>query len=411
MKPILTLLALAALSLATTMARADDTASLDGWPAWVHEAMDAEAKRLKYRELTTPDESVTARLPGKAQDPAPMEGGWYFVSDIKAESPLECYLYTSSMDLATLTDVVAEANIEAVAGSADNVANRRVFHTSAGEVAGMPFLALEWLYTVQRDDQVMVGFTKVRAAAKGENAILCNHNYIGYRDTFAKAFAEFAESLQATDNTPAPFYEEIAKLNMNGLGDGVSYTSYTVDEDGDIRMYSAEASIMPVDPSTISTSDSYRISFAAPTGETISAYSIGVENGEITVNMDLERNDEGTWVSSGVMQEKELSFDIDAAQEPTSEWAQLAMARDLFASDDSSVNALIWMPAIDPTKFLEATMTRDDAEVERQAVMTLGPLSYTGRFDTSGNLVDADLAIGPVVINIERIWSEGSLLK
>ena len=137
MKPILTLLALAALSLATTMARADDTASLDGWPAWVHEAMDAEAKRLKYRELTTPDESVTARLPGKAQDPAPMEGGWYFVSDIKAESPLECYLYTSSMDLATLTDVVAEANIEAVAGSADNVANRRVFHTSAGEVAGM----------------------------------------------------------------------------------------------------------------------------------------------------------------------------------------------------------------------------------------------------------------------------------
>ena len=405
------LLALVALLLAATTAGADDTASLDGWPEWVHKAMNAEVKRLKYRDVTTPDESVRASLPGKPQDPEPMEGGWYFAADMKADSPLECYLYTSSMDLATLIDVVAEANLAAVAGSPDNIGNRRIYHTSAGAVAGMPYLGLEWLYTVQSDGQMMVGFTKVRAAAKGDHALLCSHNYIGYRDTFARAFTEFVTNTQFDDGTPAPFYEEIAEVDMNSLGSGVAYTSFTTDEDGDIRMYSAEASLIPVDAATLTTSDSYTISFTAPEGTLLRAYSIGVENGELAVNMDLGRNDEGTWVSSGMLQGKELAFDIDGSLEPTSEWTQLAQARSLFTGDATSVDALIWMPSIDPTQFLEARRTRDDAEVERQATVTLGPLSYTGRFDTSGNMENADMAIGPVSIRIERTWSTGSLLQ
>jgi hypothetical protein len=407
-RPLLTLVTLL---LAATTAGADDTASLDGWPAWVHKAMNAEVKRLKYRDVTTPDESVRARLPGKPQDPEPMEGGWYFAADIKAESPFECYLYTSSMDLATLINVVAEANLEAVAGSPDNLGNRRIYHTSAGAVAGMPYLGLEWLYTVQRDGQTMVGFTKVRAAAKGNHALLCSHNYIGYRDTFARAFSQFVTNTQFDDDTPAPFYEEIAELDMNSSGNGVVYTSFTTDEEGDIRIYSAEASLMPVDAATLTTNDSYTISFTTPEGTLLRAYSIDVENGELAANLNLGRNDEGTWVSSGMLQGKELAFEIDGSLEPTSEWTQLAIARDLFAGDAASADALIWMPSIDPTQFVAASMTRDDAEVERQARMTLGPLSYTGRFDASGNLENADMAIGPVSIRIERTWSTGSLLQ
>lgn len=404
-------LALLALLLAAATAGADDTASLDGWPEWVHKAMNAEVKRLKYRDVTTPDESVRASLPGKPLDAEPMEGGWYFATDIKAESPLECYLYTSSMDLATLINIVAEANLEGIAGGLDNVGNRRIYHTSAGAVAGMPYLGLEWLYTVQSDGQTMVGFTKVRAAAKGNHALLCSHNYLGYRDTFARAFTEFVTNTQFDDDTPAPFYEEIAGLDMNGFGNGVVYTSFTTDEEGVIRMYSAEASLVPVDAATITTSDSYTISFSTPEGALIQAYSIGVENGELSVNMELKRDDEATWISSGVLQGKELAFEIDGAQEPASEWTQLAMARNLFTGNDAAVDALIWMPSIDPTQFLEASMARDDAETERQARVTLGPLSYTGRFDASGNLENADMAIGPVSINIERLWSAGSLLQ
>ncbi len=305
--------------------------------------------------------------------------------------------------------MIAEANIEAVAGSRDNVGNRRVFHVGAGEVAGLPYLALEWIYTVEQNGQSMVGFTKVRAATKGERAFVCNHNYLGYRETFATAFTEFVTGTEVDDGTPQPFYEEIATLDMNGLGAGVTYASYTTDEDGDIRLYTAEAAIMPVDPATITTSDSYTVTFASPDGALINAHEIGVENGEITSNMTLQRNDAGTWISSGMLQGKDLEFDIDGALQPASEWRQLAIARNLFASDETSASLLVWTPSIDPTGFLEAGMTRDDAEVERQAILTLGPISYTGRFDTSGNLENADMTIGPMALRIERIWSRGSL--
>jgi len=403
------LLPLALLLPATTVFAGDDVASLEGWPAWVHEAMDTEVPRLKFKRIKTPDDSVRTRLPGKTTTPEAFDDGWYFVSDIKAESPLECYLFTSSRDLATFTDMIAEANIEAVAGSRDNVGNRRVFHVSAGEVAGLPYLALEWIYTTEQDGQTVVGFTKVRAATKGERAYLCNHNHLGYRETFAAAFAEFVAKTEVSDPTPRPFYEEIARLDMSGFGAGIAYASYTTDEDGDIRMYSAEASIMPVDPATIATSDSYSVTFSTPDGEMINAIKIGVENGEIMSHMTLQRNETGNWISAGTLQGKELETEIDGALQPASEWRQMQVARDLFAGDETSAGLLVWTPTVDPTRLLEATMTRDDAEVERQAVLTLGPVSYSGRFDASGNLETAAMTIGPMSLDIERIWSWGFL--
>ena len=399
---------LCALLLGTSAVYADGV-SMDGWPAWARDSMKAEIKRMKNRAVATPDDSVRSKLPGKPATPQPMEDGWYFSSDIEAESPLECYLFTSSRDLATLTDVMAEANIEAVAGSHDRVGNRQVFHTEAGAVAGMPYLALEWLYTVERDSQVLVGFTKVRAATKGEKAFVCSHNYLGYRTTLARAFATFVENTTVADDGPEPFYEEIARLDMNGMGTGVTYASYRRDDDGGIRMDTAESSLMPVDAATVATSDAYTISFSRPDGELVNAYEVSVENGEIASNMKLNRNADGNWTSSGTLQGKELAYEIDGELQPASEWRQLALARNLFAGDDPSVSALIWIPGIDPTQFLQATMTRDDAKVERQAIMTLGPLSYAGRFDASGNLATADMTVGPVTINVARIWSRGTL--
>jgi hypothetical protein len=305
--------------------------------------------------------------------------------------------------------VITEANIEAVAGARDKAGNRRVFHIGAGEVAGLPYLALEWIYTIEQDGQTMVGFTKVRAATKGERAFVCNHNYLGYRETFASAFAEFVAKTEVSDPTPQPFYEEIARLDMNGFGAGISYASYTTDEDGDIKMQLAEASIMPVDPATIATSDSYSVTYSTPDGEMINALDIGVENGEITSNMALQRDDDGNWVSAGTLQGKELTTRIDGALEPATEWRQIQVAKDLFAGEETSASLLVWVPTVDPTRLLEASMTRDDAEVERQAILTLGPISYTGRFDASGNLENAAMTIGPMSLDIERIWSRGSL--
>ncbi len=400
---------LTALWLAAPAAQADNTATLDGWPDWVRDGMAAEAPRLKYREVKTPDDSVRARLPGKPPKPQAIEDGWYYTADIKSDTPVECYLFNSGRDLATFIDVIAEANIGAVSDSHGTVGNRRVFHTGAGEVAGMPYLALEWLYTVESESQRLVAFTKVRAAGKGDTAMACAHNHLGYRDTFAAVFAEFVSSVDAGDTTSAPFYEDISHIDINGIGPGVIYSTYSIDEDGDIRAELAESILLPVDPSTLMTNDSYAVSYSdAESGALISAHDITVENGEITGNMMLQRNDAGAWVSSGSMQGKKLEHEIDGALEPASEWQQLVVVRDLFAGDEKMASVLVWVPDADPTKFIEATIDRSDAASDREATLTIGPIRSTGRFDEAGHLVEADTSVGPVQMKMRRLWSQGT---
>ncbi|MCG8370366.1 MAG: hypothetical protein MJA32_07640 [Proteobacteria bacterium] len=275
------------------------------------------------------------------------------------------------------------------------VGNRRVFHTGAGEVAGMPYLALEWLYTVEKDAELRVGFTKVRVAGKGETAFACAHNAIGYRATFGEAFARFVGGTETGDAEPPPFYEDIAQIDVGDRAPGIVYSAYSVDADGDILAELAQSLIIPVDPSTIVTNDSYSISYTGPDGALISAFDISVENGEITSNLSLQRNENGAWVSGGTLQGKDIEYEIDGSLEPAGEWRQLAAVRELFAGDEETLSMLAWIPDADPTRFMDATLTRDDSEVDRQATLALGPISLSGRFDESGHIIDGDVSAGP----------------
>ena len=412
MSRTLPLLCLTLLALLLLAPQTHAQQSLDGWPDWVRESMQDEAKKLKFRTVKTPDGDIRTRLPGKSNTPLLNEGVWYFVTDIDAGSPVECYLYTTAQDLATLTDYMANANMEAVAAQHDNIGIRRIYFLDGGEIAGVPFLAMEWLYTVEKDGQTLVGFTKVRAAAKDEMAYVCAHNNIGYRDTLSNIFATFVDNTETPYTAAAPFYEEIAKVEidgMSGLSGGVAYASYTRDDEGYIRAYITESSLTPVDGSTVSTSDSYTVTFTTPAGAIVNALNISVNNGEIASDLSLERNADNNWVSSGTLQGKDFTAELPGDIEPTSELRQIEIARELFLGDERSASAKLWMPAIDPTQFLETTMTRDDEEIERQARMQLGPITYTGRFDDDGNMHNATMNVGPVTLNIERIWSQGSV--
>ena len=407
MRNVLLLLALTLLSISP----AATAQSLEGWPDWVKQNMQNEAKRLKFREVETHDKSFRSKLPGKTTEPEQMEDGWYFTADIKAGVPVECYVFTSARDLATLLDWMAETNVNAVAGNYGEIATRRFYAADSGVVAGMPYLSLEWIYTIEGEEQMLVGFTKVRAATKGERAYVCTHNNLGYRDSMARIFDEFVTNAELADPTPTPFYEEVIRVDMSGPGAGVAHASYRNEETGEVTAFIAEASITAVDPSTISVSDSFTATVTEPDGTMIKSFVITVENGEIASELDLDRNEAGGWMVSGTLQGKEVQFAIDGDVEPASELRQLALAREVFREGATSAEAAVWLPSLDPSQFIVTTMTRDDAEVERQAKMQLGPIAYTGLFDDEGNMYDATVSVGPVNIKIERVWSRGSVLQ
>ncbi len=385
--------------------------SMEGWPQWVQDAMEKELRKRKLRKVESGDELFRSKLPGKPAKPEEIESGWYFSSDIRAEVPLECYFFKGAKDLATLTNAVAEVNIETVAGNYGAVADRWIFHTDSGSIDGVPYLALEWLYTVSGESQSLVAFTKVRAATKGDVAYACAHNFLGYRDTFAYAFTEFVANAEYESATETPYYEEIAQLDFSGFGAGVAYASYTLDEQGDTRLFTNESMLTAVDASTLNASDSVTVMFMTADGDLINTYTADVENGEMVNKMQLQRGGTDDWIVSGTMQGKTIDVEIDGALSPASQLQQMAMARDVFTGMEPSLTANVWVPSVDPTQFLEARITRDDAEVERQAQLQLGPIAYSGIFDDDGNMSSALVKLGPITIAIETIWSQGSFAQ
>ncbi len=399
---------IAATALLTEDVRAEYTMSLEGWPDWVSKSMQQEKRKQKLRDVKMPDDTIRIKMPGKPDAPQAIEDGWYFVSDIKAESPLECYVYTTSLDPSSLTNILAENNIGAMEDAYGSVANRNIFHVDAGATNGTPYLALEWIYTVTGETQTLVAFTKVRVAVKGDMAFACTHNAIGYRETFATAFEAFVANIEYEESGAQPYYEEIATLDINGLGTGVAYMSYTYDEDGDTEAYSVESMLVPASANSLMFNDSVSISYSTPDLALISSVQVDVENGEITNNLNLQRNEDDNWVSSGTLQGKQVETEIDGALLPITDRGMVALARDLFAEEKQSADLNIWIPNADPTRFLEASITRVDT-TENQAIIVLGPMQISGQFDEFGHMVTGEVAAGPITINIERVWSKGSI--
>ncbi len=412
----LPLLCLTLLAIMLPLPEARAQQPLDAWPDWVQESMQNEVAKLAFSDVDMPDDALTVKLPGKVTPPQAIEGGWYLSTDIGAGVPIECYLIQGARDLATITHTMAQLSSDAVAAQHGEMVERQFHFVDSGEVAGLPFLALEWMYAIRNaDGQILVGFTKTRAATKGQRTFVCVHNNLGYRDTFARLFDGFVVNAEVPDTTPTPYYEEIVKVDLNGIGSGIGYAAFyapgTRDEGNLTEIHIIEASLMPVDRSTMMTSDSTSISREDPTGTLASASDFTVENDEWARELHLARDPEkdNDWAVSGTSQGKEIAVTIDGSLEPAGVLRQLEMARDVFAEGATSVDAAVWMPSIDPTTFMPTTMTRDDAETERQAQLQMGPIGYTGLFDEDGNMYEADISIGPVTISIERIWSRGSL--
>lgn len=400
-------LASIALSLSMTTAAAQDP---EGWPDWLQKAMQKESKRVKSREVTANDEQYRAMLAGKIEESSAFDGGWYFKSDIKSEAPLECYIFYDGADLATLVNTIAEINIATQEENNNGtVGTRSVYALDAGAIDGMPFMSIEWMYTIGEAPNALLGFTKVRAALNDGIAQACSHNYPGYRETFSDAFSEFVSTTTFTSSATEPYYEEIVRLALGEFNVGIVSTTYTLDAEGDTLIRTQSASLLPIGKEEVAVDDSTYWSWSTPDGLLINAGNTSVQNDELAMDLIIQRNDDEDWVVNGTLQGKEIAQDIDGDLQPLSEIGQVRAARALFAGEDDEASYLAWVADADPTRFIEARMIRQDSEVDGQARLELGPVALMARFDSRGSIEEAEIAIGAVAMQMHRVWSRGEI--
>ncbi len=390
----------------------DAESSLDqGWPAWLTEAMTKETGKLRASKVSLGDGLIKTSLAGKRQgNPEPTEDGWYMTSDIRAGAPLECWAFTTMVDLATIADSIAQQSMLAGEQTYGPLADRILYHVEAGAYDGAPYLALEWFFSMGEPPNKRVGLTKVRVAVKDDLSLACAHNFLGYRETFARVFERFVREARFDSGAPSPYYEEVVLQKIGDQTIGVSRSTFTLDAEGDTQINILESSLVPVDGVTLSVSDTWYSGYSRPDGTLINQQVAKSENGELTMNVALAPREDGNWSVSGMLQGKEISQQLNGAVAPVSELGQMMAVQALMADAQRDVTTLdVWVPAADPTQFLQAEVALDPAAREEgRGRLTMGPLTMLAQFDSSGSLLTAGMQAGSTRMELERIWVRGT---
>lgn len=403
------LVAAAALALSAQAAVAQ--AVPDAWPDWLKDAMGRETSGLDGQAVSLGDGAFRSRLPARSlTDAQPIEDGWYFTGDIESQGMLECWVFTTSVDPATLIANITEVSMQATADANGPIATQTIYYTGVGLVGDKPYLALEWLYGVGEAPNMLLGLSKARVTWIGQNTIACGHNDLGYRDTFESAFETFADAAVFANAGNPPVYEEVFVHRIGDRDVGLSHMRFSIDADGDTEMRSVESTLLPVDGSTLNVSDAWTVAYTRPDGSLINQVNAATENGELVTNLNLARGEDGAWLVSGTFQGKEVAGEMDADAEPLADIAQMHAVAELFEDDErDSISFLAWVPDADPLNFMTAAATLDADSKDGSGAITLGPINLDTLFDQNGSVRQASMNLGGVTMTIDRVRQQGEL--
>ncbi|HEX5787675.1 MAG TPA: hypothetical protein VFY03_05810 [Woeseiaceae bacterium] len=397
--------ALAGCTSGTAMAQADVDPS---WPDWLRDAMLEEYDGIAYEPLSLGP--VKTVMPGEIQERQEIGSGQFYArSNDGSGADFECWFYAEPIDMGVSIANVADAVIESTSDQHGPVGFRSVQHVDAGAIDGSPFLALEWLYTVGEAPNALATLTKVRAAESDGVHVICAHSLPGYRKSFAEGFAELVRQLDTDALTADPYYQEVYVFSINELNTGFARITMTLDEEGDTRVDTTDAMLVPVSATEVATSDSTSVSWSTPDGYLINALVSSAENGELSMNLALRPDENGVWAVDGSFSGKPISAELGDEAEPLSPLGEMLATRSLLnASDVTSMELTSWVPDADPTVFTNMTLVHD-TDSPGAIAMTMGPLKVEGEFDANGSMRRGILDAGTTAIVIERVFAAGKI--
>jgi len=382
-------------------------------PTWFNESMAREKKVRRTSKFKLPGGILQGRMPGKmVAKPQKSEGSWYFSSNLGAEAPFECAFFEEPLNAAFATKLIADNIISSMVESVGALQAKAISAVDVSHVEGRPVLALDWIYTVGREDSAQVGLAKVRSTTIGEALLVCFHNELGYRATFESAFAAVVASLKGVEQEPA-YYEALYIQSANSQPIGFLQTSFSLDEDGDTRSILLSTALIPVDARTLSTSDSTSVGYSTPEGQLINALHSSSENGALTIDLELLPPESGEevkgWQVVGEFQGKSLDVVIDSSAELLSDLGQVLATAELQRNtDQNSVTVTAWLPDVDPTNLLPVEIALDKAD-RNTGQMQVGGIDMQVKLDSSGNMVSGTGAVGPATVAIDRVWERGQV--
>lgn len=384
-------------------------------PAWLEEARARESAPAAAESVQAPDGFFRARVPARLAGPVETEGEGYSVRfDVGGESAIECSVQRDELDLAGSLAGISDATFDRLEQELGPIEARRIERVDAGAFGASPFLALDWMYRVRMDGAARVGQVKHLLAIKAGRSIYCQHNEVGYAETFRRVTRALVQSIEyRKPAAPRSAYSQISTLTIRGMRVGVETTTVVPDGKRDLRIDVRTALLVPVGGDTLQANDSFNVEFVRPDGSLINQALIESQNGELVTQLQLDpvRGKGKRWSVSGTFQTKPISSDLQGV--PASWLGEtLALRRTLEHSDGSGeLKMKRWLPQADPTQLLEQTLSiRRQIDADRFAARyEAAGLEGTLVVDRTGSVASGSIELGFSIVEIERVHVSGKI--
>lgn len=385
-------------------------------PKWLQDLRAREGTPTAPQVVRSDDGWFSTKVPAKlASKVVPYDGSYSVGFELAPDIVANCEVIKDGFDLASLVSQTADSTFEELAKEQGKIVAKAVERTDAGHIDGDAYVALDWVYTAETKEGVKVGSLKQVGAIHGEHGVYCFQNDVGYSRSFEALVNAFVGSLEIKEPAvPAAVYEDISVVRLAGLKVGVVTSRIARDSEEGFKAVQVSAMLLPVTPDTLRTQDTYTVQFVGNDGAMINAAQIVATNGEIESNLELKPREEGGWEVSGKHKGKDISGTLEASPMPASLLQQAQNRKALLARPDpvgAESTEWQWLSA-DPLKLTESKVrivgaAGDGLFKARESIGSVQADTILER--ASGMIQQADIAMGPNTMVIERVHARGGL--
>ncbi len=363
-----------------------------------------ELKTKAKSELTSKDGylTVSGEWTKKPEISYFETGSFYYLPlRIGTVAPLECYVYKERLDMAS-----SLLNFHNVMIKQFKISQREITRLNTSAIGDIPFMRVDLAYI---NEQKHYGNLKTIVGNKFSNGFVCVHNEIGYKKTFQRIVSQLVKSLKVKDNSYLKDYQSrsISTVEINSQKAGI-VESYVVPLDQKQLYYVEYSSILiPRSKSDIVTLDKFVGEVSNQSGTLTSADYVTLKNGELDMEIRLERQKNGRFGVNGTFLSKEIKMNLNSqlGLMPRYTVSQEVLDHYFLKKKRSPRVFYIYSPQVNPTAALEVNykflkkLKKKRIELEEK----VASLTSTTIYDKNGAISSTIPFAGSTMI-MERIY-------
>ena len=278
--------------------------------------------------------------------------------------------------------------------------------------AGQPMLfsAFTW-FTPNFAGQKEVGNLQVGVAVHPRHSLVCTHDAIGYAASFQRIFKGLVASLETSGGAPRRTDARFASVDVLKLGDkAIGYTETLVwsREGGGAVIERRGSAIVPRAPQ-LGSADTLQLLRTDAAGFIESGHYVDAENAEISVSIDLVRQDGGSdYRATGRREGQRVDAHFSTARGLDSDLRQVGLVRDLLqAPPGAQVEVEEYDASLGPTRPYRTVYSRKQGAPDVVVGTSSNGLTSWFRPDTAGWSVHQEIVSSGVTLVSERAWVHG----